>query len=85
MAVFKSFKAIRPKAENASKVAALPYDVMNSEEARQVLKKSLASWYQTEFVFRKKSRVFISINKLWMAAVKPALLAALQLTIISIM
>lgn len=38
MAVFKSFKAIRPKAENASKVAALPYDVMNSEEARQMVK-----------------------------------------------
>ena len=35
MAVFKPFKAIRPKKEYASDVAALPYDVMNSEEARQ--------------------------------------------------
>ncbi len=34
MAVFKPFKAVRPKKEYASDVAALPYDVMNSEEAR---------------------------------------------------
>ena len=36
MSVFKPFKAIRPKKEFASSVAALPYDVMNSEEARQM-------------------------------------------------
>ena len=34
MAVFRPFKALRPTPEYASKVAALPYDVMNSEEAR---------------------------------------------------
>lgn len=33
MAVFKPFNAVRPAPEYASKVAALPYDVMNSEEA----------------------------------------------------
>ncbi len=38
MAIFKSFKAIRPTAEYAHKVAALPYDVMNSAEARQAVK-----------------------------------------------
>lgn len=36
MAVFKPFKALRPKPEFAKKVAALPYDVMSSEEARIV-------------------------------------------------
>ncbi len=35
MSVFRPFKAVRPKKEYADKVAALPYDVMNSEEARQ--------------------------------------------------
>ena len=35
MAVVKAFKAVRPEKEYASKVAALPYDVMNSAEARQ--------------------------------------------------
>lgn len=35
MSVFRPFKAVRPKKEYAEKVAALPYDVMNSEEARQ--------------------------------------------------
>lgn len=34
MAVLKAFKAIRPIAELASQIAALPYDVMNSKEAR---------------------------------------------------
>ncbi len=38
MAVFKSFRAIRPKTEFAHKVAALPYDVMNSAEAREKVK-----------------------------------------------
>lgn len=37
MAVFKPFKAIRPLPEYASQVAALPYDVMNSEEAAQMV------------------------------------------------
>ena len=34
MATVKPFKGIRPVKELASKIAALPYDVMNSEEAR---------------------------------------------------
>ena len=38
MAVFKPFKALRPAKEFASRVAALPYDVMNSEEAREMVK-----------------------------------------------
>lgn len=38
MAVFKSFKAIRPTEDKAEKVAALPYDVMNSDEAREAVK-----------------------------------------------
>ena len=38
MAVFQPFCALRPKAEYASDVAALPYDVMNSEEARLAVK-----------------------------------------------
>lgn len=38
MSVLRPFKAIRPKKEYASKVAALPYDVMNSEEAREMVK-----------------------------------------------
>ncbi len=38
MSVLRPFKAIRPKKENAAAVAALPYDVMNSEEAREMVK-----------------------------------------------
>ena len=37
MAIVRAFKAIRPAAELAEKVAALPYDVMNSDEARQMV------------------------------------------------
>ncbi len=38
MAIFRPFKAIRPVPEYASKVAALPYDVMNSAEAAEMVK-----------------------------------------------
>lgn len=38
MAILKPFKAVRPKDEYASSVGALPYDVMNSEEAREMVK-----------------------------------------------
>ena len=37
MAIIKPFRAIRPVAEKAEKVAALPYDVMSSEEARKMV------------------------------------------------
>ena len=37
MAVFKPFKALRPTPEYASRVAALPYDVMNSAEAKEMV------------------------------------------------
>ena len=38
MAVFKAFRAIRPTEDKAAQVAALPYDVMNSDEAREMVK-----------------------------------------------
>ncbi len=38
MAILKPFKAVRPKDEYACDVGALPYDVMNSEEAREMVK-----------------------------------------------
>ena len=38
MSVLRAFKAIRPTKENASAVAALPYDVMNSAEAKEMVK-----------------------------------------------
>ena len=38
MAILRPFKAVRPKSEYAEKVGALPYDVMNSDEAREMVK-----------------------------------------------
>ena len=38
MSVFKPFRATRPIPKFAKEVAALPYDVMNSEEAREKVK-----------------------------------------------
>ncbi len=38
MAVVRPFKAVRPAKALADKVAALPYDVMNSDEARDMVK-----------------------------------------------
>ena len=37
MSIMKPFKAVRPVPALAEKVAALPYDVMNSDEARQMV------------------------------------------------
>lgn len=37
MATIRPFKGIRPVRELASKIAALPYDVMNSDEARKMV------------------------------------------------
>jgi len=37
MSIIRAFKAVRPTPQLAEKVAALPYDVMNSEEAREMV------------------------------------------------
>lgn len=37
MSILRPFKAIRPKSEYAAEVAALPYDVMNSAEAAEMV------------------------------------------------
>ena len=34
MATIRPFNALRPQAERAAQVAAVPYDVVNTEEAR---------------------------------------------------
>ena len=36
MAIIKPFAALRPKPELAAQICELPYDVMSSEEARQI-------------------------------------------------
>ena len=38
MATFRPFRAVRPTPEYASRVAALPYDVYNADEAREAVK-----------------------------------------------
>lgn len=38
MAIFKAFSAFRPTEENQELIPALPYDVMNSDEAREMAK-----------------------------------------------
>ena len=40
MAVFQAFQAVRPAREKAAAVAALPYDVVTREEARQIGEKN---------------------------------------------
>ena len=48
MAVFRPFRAIRPVPEYASKVAALPYDVMNSREAAETVKGNPCSFLHVD-------------------------------------
>lgn len=44
MVTLKAFKAIRPKESLVKDIAALPYDVVNTEEARMIVKKNNKSF-----------------------------------------
>jgi Uncharacterized conserved protein len=48
MAVVKPFKGIRPRPDLASRIAALPYDVYNREEAKQVVAKEPLSFLKID-------------------------------------
>lgn len=48
MAIFRPFKAIRPVPDKAEAVAALPYDVMNSNEAREMVKGNTYSFLHVD-------------------------------------
>ena len=48
MAIIKPFKAIRPIEELVDKIAALPYDVMNSNEAREMVKNNPYSFLHVD-------------------------------------
>ena len=48
MAIIKPFKAYRPVKELASKIAALPYDVMNTEEAREMVEENEYSFLHVD-------------------------------------
>lgn len=44
MAIIKPFEAVRPQPEHAAEVSSLPYDVMNTVEARQMAEKNQRSF-----------------------------------------
>lgn len=48
MATIKPFQGIRPDQKKAQEVAALPYDVMNSEEAREMVKNNSDSFLHVD-------------------------------------
>ena len=48
MAVFRAFKALRPTEGKAAAVAALPYDVVNREEAAAIGKENPDSFLHVD-------------------------------------
>lgn len=48
MAVFKPFRAFRPSVRNQALIPALPYDVMNTEEARRMVKGNKLSFLHVD-------------------------------------
>lgn len=48
MATFKPFRALRPIPEKAAEIASLPYDVMDSDEARIEVQKHPLSYIHVE-------------------------------------
>jgi len=78
MAVVKPFKAVRPEKEYAKRVAALPYDVYNRQEAKEEVKKEEFSFLkidraETQFpdtvdtydscVYRKAKEIYQQMKK----------------------
>ena len=56
MAIVRAFKAFRPKVGLESKIAALPYDVVNSEEAREMVR-------DNEYSFLHVDRAEVNLPK----------------------
>ncbi|RDY25679.1 DUF1015 domain-containing protein [Romboutsia weinsteinii] len=48
MAIIRPFKAIRPKESLVDKVASLPYDVMNTKEAREIVNSNMYSFLRID-------------------------------------
>ena len=48
MSVIKPFKALRPQSELVAKIASLPYDVVDTEEARKLAKDNPLSFLQVD-------------------------------------
>ena len=48
MALFQAFRAVRPAPERAAQVAALPYDVVSREEAREIGEKNPESFLHVD-------------------------------------
>ena len=70
MPEFRPFKAFRPKQEFAQKVVAKPYDVLNSEEAREEVKGNPLSFLHVEInSFQRSSLVLIHV--LYYINIKP--------------
>ena len=59
MVVFKTFKAIRPRAEYVEEISCLPYDVMNREEASEMAKGKARSFLR---VVRSETDLPIDIS-----------------------
>ena len=60
MAVFQAFRALRPTPEKAERVAALPYDVVTEEEARETGDKNPFSFLhvdRAEIDFRRNRSI----------------------------
>lgn len=78
MALFQAFRAVRPASEKAEKVAALPYDVVSREEAREIVKKNSESFLhidRAEMIWIRKLifmiRWFIRMQgKIWIVSRK---------------
>ena len=60
MAAIKAFRGLRPRPDLAEKVAELPYDVLSSDEARQVAEGNQYSFFSDLTCFKKKNCVDLS-------------------------
>ena len=69
MALYRAFKAFRPEKSKQALIPALPYDVMNSEEAREAVKGNPYSFLHidkaetvTKYI-KKQKKILKILNK----------------------
>lgn len=70
MAVIRPFRALRPRPDRAQSVASVPYDVVNTDEAR-ALAEETRSVFSTSRVPRSICRPALTFTATWSIA-KPS-------------
>src|SRR5687767_16024280 len=77
MATISPFRALRPTPESAAHVAAVPYDVVNTEEAR-----ALADGQPLSFLHVSRAEIDLASCETWNAEIGPGPVTMLRMLVV---